>query len=185
MKRILIVVLILISGYINSQNSVFGATAGYNSLIASAKFQNASSSSSASGFYIGVFVDIEASDKFSIQPELQFVNSSQDGESGNSLVIPVAGKYHVTEEFKLLFGPQVDIILDDSEGVKAAGIALFAGLAYDISEKVFISTRYALGLNNRLDDDFGTFISEFDPFIDVSDLKVKFNFFQIGLGYRF
>jgi|TARA_B110000967_G_scaffold100904_1_gene103558 hypothetical protein len=50
------------------------------------------------------------------------------------------------------------------------GLAIGAG--YDISEKFYISTRYALGLINRLED-------------APSGVSMKLNTFQAGLGYRF
>ena len=81
-------------------------------------------------------------------------------------------KYHVTEKFNLLAGPQLDYLLSDSEGLNAIGFGLGLGAGFDFSEKIFVSTRYVLGLSNR--------------FADVpSEISLRFNTFQIGLGYRF
>lgn len=186
MKKVSILAVLFVSLVmsLNAQDTKFGATAGYNSLIASVKFDGISASDNVSGFYVGVFADIKTSEKFHIQPEVQYVNSRQDGESGNSLVIPLMGKFNVSEQFSLLFGPQLDFILKESDGVKKTGIGLSAGMSYDITNKVFASARYSLGLNNRLDDDAFVFPDE-DSGIDPSDIKTKFNFLQIGLGFRF
>lgn len=188
MKKISILVLLFVSVLtsLNAQDTKFGATAGYNSLIASVKFDGISASDNVSGFYIGLFADIQTSEKFHVQPEIQYVNSRQDGESGNSLVVPIMVKYMASEQFSLLFGPQLDFILEESDGVKKMGVGLSAGLSYDITEKVFASVRYSLGLNNRLEDDAVIFTDGGeDPGINASDIKTKFNFLQIGLGFRF
>ena len=161
-----------------STDASFGIKAGYNSFIARASADGNSASASTSGFYVGVFADIQISEKFNIQPELQYILISDDGENGNILNIPIMAKYKVAEKFSLLAGPQLDYILDDdSEGLKKLGIGLAAGLAVDISNKLFVDMRYSFGLSDRLENaeaDFGT-----------SDVKVKFNYLQVGLGYRF
>ncbi|MFV9550763.1 porin family protein [Algibacter sp. PT7-4] len=183
-KSILAILFVTVVMSLHAQDTKFGVTAGYNSLIASVKFDGISASDNVSGFYVGVFADIKTSEKIHIQPEVQYVNSRQDGESGNSLVIPLMGKFNVSEQFSLLLGPQLDFILEESDGIKKTGIGLSAGMSYDITDKIFASTRYSLGLNNRLDDDAFVFPDE-DPGIDSGDIKTKFNFFQIGLGFRF
>lgn len=162
----------------SSTDVTFGFKAGYNSFIARASADGNSATANASGFYFGVFADIEVSEKFNIQPELQYVLVSEDGGSGDLLVVPILGKYKVSEEFSLLAGPQLDLILnEDSEGIKKFGIGLALGLAYDIDEHFFLDIRYSFGLSDRLEnaeEDFGT-----------SDVNVKFNYFQAGVGYRF
>ena len=175
MKKLLLVATVAVFGFtnVNAQTSTeFGVSAGYNSLIASAKVDGNSGSSSISGFFVGVFADIATSEKFHVQPELQYVNVSQNGGSGNMLVMPILGKYYVSNEFNLLFGPQLDFILDESEGVNTFGFGLSAGIGYDITEKFSASARYSFGLSNRLQD-------------VPSGTKVNFNFFQLGLSYKF
>ena len=81
-------------------------------------------------------------------------------------------KYHVSQKFNLQAGPQLDYLLSDSEGLNAIGFGLGFGAGYDFSEKIFVSTRYALGLSNRFAD---------APF----GISLKLDTFKIGLGYRF
>lgn len=184
-KIVLYVSFILTLAKLNAQNTTFGVTIGYNSFIASVKFDGASATSSASGGYLGVFAEFQTSEKFSVQPELQYVHSSKDGESGSTLLLPVLGKYRASNEFSLLFGPQFDYLLEDSEGINKLGIGLSAGLNYDFSKKLFASLRYSLGLNNRLEESAIIF-DESDPVIfDLGEIKTKLNFFQVGIGYRF
>lgn len=186
-KTILFAVLLsFVVGNLNAQDDsnysstdvTYGVKAGYNSFIARASADGNSATVNSSGFYFGVFADIIVSEKFNIQPELLCAIVSEDGENGNLLVLPILGKYKVNDEFSLLAGPQLDFILDeDSEGIKKFGVGLALGLAYDIDEHFLIDMRYSFGLSDRLEnaeEDFGE-----------SDVKVKFNFFQVGVGYRF
>lgn len=159
-----------------SSTPQFGVKAGFNSFIARATAQGTSASANASGFYVGVFGDFELSKEFSLLAELQYVGITEDGADGSVLVLPILAKYKVNEKFSLLAGPQLDYILDeDADGIKKFGLGLALGLAYDISDNIFLDTRYSFGLSNRLED------SEFDGV----EVKSKFNYFQVGLGYKF
>ena len=81
-------------------------------------------------------------------------------------------KYNISDEFNIHAGPQLDLIVSESEGINTFGLSLGFGIGYDISDQFFISTNYALRLTNRLED-------------APSDISLKFNTFQAGIGYRF
>ena len=118
------------------------------------------------------------SEKFDIQPELQYVSVSEDGENSGFLLIPVLAKYNATEDLSILAGPQFDYLLDDEDGgLNRLGFGLAAGLAYSIDKNFVIDARYSLGLSNRTTDG----IEELEGF----DFKTTFNYVQIGLGYKF
>ena len=174
MKKVLFtaVVVLLGLGNVSAQSSNFGITAGFHSLSLKMDYLSMTESESGQGFFVGVTSDFSLSDKFSLQPQLQFATSSQDGDSLEQLILPIMLKYHVTEKFNLQAGPQLDYLLDDSDDLNAIGFGLGFGAGFDFSEKIFISTRYALGLSNRSEEAF-------------SEISLKFNTFQIGLGYRF
>ena len=185
MKKLLLIAAVAVFGFTNvnaqedssaSSEINFGAKAGYNSFIARASAEGSSASVSESGFYLGFFADFEISEKFNVQPELQYVIVTGDGDNGNLLVLPILAKFKASEEFAIYAGPQFDYILDEeTEGLKEFGFGLAAGISYDVTDNFFLDTRYSFGLSNRLEDDN----------IDGVDVKVKFNFFQVGLGYRF
>lgn len=188
MKKIILSVLFVISGLIvvNSQEDTdtssspqFGIKAGYSSLVAKVKIDGASGSDNVGGFYVGAFVELELSDKFNLQPELTFANYSQDGESSSVLLLPILAKFKANDELGLYVGPQIDYLLneEDSEGLKRFGLGLSIGGSYDISEDVFLDAKYTFGISDRLDGD----LEGFEGF----DIKTRFNFFQVGLGYRF
>ena len=178
MKKSLIVAAITVLGFttVNAQEPAFGLKTGFNSLSLRASADGVSASESASGFYVGAFGDFQISEKFNIQPELQFISVSEDGESSSVLALPIMAKVNVAEKFSILAGPQLDLLLDeDADGIKKFGIGLGAGLAYDITDKFIIDARYVLGLSNRLEDNnFGGV-----------EVDTKFNYVQFGLGYKF
>ncbi|WP_400080094.1 outer membrane beta-barrel protein [Winogradskyella sp. R77965] len=191
MKKIVLSVVITFLAFVNlnaqddstsNSNQQFGIRAGYSSFIAKVKVDGVSGSDNISGFYIGVFTEIELSDKFNLQPELVFSNFSQDGESSSIFLVPVLAKLKVNNELSLYAGPQFDYLLnkEDSEGLKRFGLGLALGASYEISQEVFIDIRYSLGISDRLDGD----LVDFEDFEDFN-IKAKLNYLQIGLGYRF
>lgn len=171
MKKLCLVALVALfslSSY--GQETTFGATAGYLSGSIKAKSDGQSVSSSESGFYVGAFAEISISDVFSVQPELLYANIKDSG----FIQIPIMAKYYVAEQFSLQAGPQVNISLEETgDDFSAIGIALGIGAGYDITEDFLVSARYALQINN----------SYTGP--GSSDLSLKTNFLNVGIGYRF
>jgi len=174
MKKVLLVLSFVLLGFVNAnaQETKYGVTGGFHNLTISASAGGFTVSDGATGFFIGFFADFNVSEKFNIQPEIHFASPYQDGESLNEIIIPVMVKYLVSEKLNLQLGPQFDFVIDESEGLNKFGVGLGFGLGYDLSDKVFVVSRYSLGLNNRIQD----------TSIGVTS---KFDTFQIGLGYRF
>ena len=169
---------VVLFGSVNAQDTKYGIKAGFNSTSLRASNDGVSASTGLSGFYIGSFAEFGLSSAFAIQPELQAVIVSEEGENSTFLVLPVLAKYKPTEQFGVFAGPQFDYLLDEENGIlKRFGLGFAVGAGYDITEKIFVDTRYSFGLSDRIDDEI-----EFDGGDDPS---IKFNFFQVGLGYRF
>ncbi len=178
MKNVLFIAIVLLLGFgkVNAQETSFGIKAGYHNLIAVASANGTSASDGISGIYLGFLADISISEKMKIQPELQYARVSENGGEGNSLIIPVMFKYYVTDQLNFQAGPVMDLILDESEDdVNTFGFGLGAGIGYDFTDKVFITGRYSFGLSDRLEVN--------DPLL--SGVSVRFDIFQVGLGYRF
>lgn len=160
-----------------SQSSDYGVSVGYNNFIATASVDGfpGSGSNGASGYYIGVYGDFELGDKFSLQPELQFGQIFNEGETGEMLILPVMFKYYVADKFNLQAGPVLDLILnDETDEVNDFGLGLGFGGAYEINDELAITTKYSLGLTNRTPDEVQGF-----------NVTTKFDFFQVGLSYKF
>lgn len=184
MKKIVVLVFILFMGLqnINSQNTSYGITTGYQSTVMKIKFLGLSQSQGFDGFFVGLFADYSISDKFSIQPEVHFSQVYNDGESLDELMIPVMVKYYVNDKLYLQSGPFLDYIIEESEGFDKFGFGLGIGAGYNINDKLFASIRYSFGLNQRLTVDL---VDDFGSSITSSDVSTKLNFLQIGVGYRF
>jgi len=132
-----------------------------------AKAEGGSASVSETGFYIGAFAEIGVSESFIFQPEVLYVSI----KDLDQIAIPLLAKFPVSEEFNVLVGPSLGIMLDSSEGMKSLNFGAEAGLAYDFSEDFFVEARYSLGLANLLDG-------------APSGYSVKLSGFFVGLGYR-
>ena len=183
-KSLIFTVLILVCFNLNAQDvstkfsgeNSYGVKAGFTSFNIKASVSGVSVSEDASGFYAGFFASFSLSEKFEVQPELHVLSVYESGESSSVLLIPFLAKFNITEEFGVLAGPQLDIVLDeDTSGLKKTGLGLAAGLEYLITDNIFIDARYSFGLSDRLGD--------FDD--DGEGIKLKFNYLQAGLGYRF
>lgn len=164
----------------NAQESTFGITAGFNSLTSRISFDGESLSSSESGFFVGLFSEFVTGEFTSFQPQINYATVFVEGERLNELIIPLMLKYYPSEKLYLQAGPQFDYILDDdADDVNKLGVSVGFGIGYDINKSIFLSARYAIGLNNRIKTEDDIFF-EFD-----TDLKSYFNNFQVGLGIRF
>jgi len=78
-----------------------------------------------SGFFVGFTLEFQVSEKFSIQPELQYANSDE-----STLVMPIMAKYYVSEKFNLQGGPQLDLFLNAPTGFTSLGVGLGFGGGY-------------------------------------------------------
>lgn len=171
MRKLLLCVAITLFGLINvnAQGTSFGLTAGYISSTAKFESSGGSISESFSGFYVGGLADITLTEKFHVQPELLYA-SIEDGEF---LIIPIMGKYYVSDDFNLQAGPQLNYSLNEIEDFTDLNFALAFGLGYDINQNIFVEAKYALQLNN----------SYTGP--ESGDFSYKFNHLLIGIGYKF
>lgn len=148
---------------------------GFYNLNVNSKDDGISVSFDSEGFYIGLSSELNLSDSFNLQTELQFAKAYKEGESLNSIIVPVMLKYYISDDFSLQAGPQLDFVLTEDTFYKTFGLGLGIGASYDFSEKFYVNTRYVFGLTNRIDEDY----------LFGQDVSLKFNTFQIGLGYRF
>ncbi|SNR15317.1 outer membrane beta-barrel protein [Tenacibaculum jejuense] len=182
MKKLLFSFSFLLLGLISVKSQTFGVSTGYNNYIASVSIDGlpGNGSDGASGYYIGVFSDIDLGSKFHLEPELQFVQIFNNGETGELLALPVMFKYYLVNKFNVQAGPVLDLALNnESEEISSFGIGLGFGAAFDINENFSLTTMYSLGLSNRSPD---LNLSDFGQPLNVN---TKFDFFQIGIGYKF
>nr|WP_288980983.1 porin family protein [uncultured Allomuricauda sp.] len=170
MKKLLLVAITVLGfTYLSQAQEVrFGATAGYLNARGSVKADGISISASESGFYLGAVADFNVSENFNVQPELLYANV--DGSSG--LMLPILGKFAISEKFNLQAGPQLVFSLEDSiENYSSVEFDIAGGLGYDITDDFFVEARYTFQINNS--------------YTGSEDVKVRGNYLTVGLGYKF
>lgn len=118
------------------------------------------------GAYVGGIAEIPAfADDFYLQPELIFSFQGADiGPENLNLVyvhLPLMGKFHITDEIAVEFGPQIGVLLSDnidkidpsgSLESKAAHFGLNLGGGYRLNENLYFQLRFGLGLSKVLED---------------------------------
>ena len=160
MKKLLLTALAVFAfGFTNAQETKFGVKAGLDLL--SAKIDGGGSTS-ATGFFVGGFVEFGIAENFELQPGLNYHNASKDGIDFSYLSIPVLGKYTIAENFNALFGPSLYYSLD-SDDVDSTRFNLDLGVSYNFTENFFVEPRYSVGLTG----------------------DVKVSHLLIGVGYVF
>lgn len=170
MKKLLLsaVVAVFAIANVNAQDVKFGLKAGADFASVKFKADGENLSTSETGFYVGAFAEVGISESFIFQPELLYVTI----DDFDQIAIPLLAKFPVSEEFNILAGPALGILLDTQEGMKSFNFGLEAGISYDISENFLIEARYNLGLANLIED-------------APSGYSARLNGFFAGIGYRF
>ncbi len=129
------------------------------------------------GYSAGIYADIKASNKWSIQPEVLFNQVSTDTSDKfstlyqinadkiskiklNYLSIPILINYNLSKGISLQAGPQFGVLMsqnknllqDGKEAFKTGEFSLLGGLQLKFSS-IRLYGRYAIGLNNINDID--------------------------------
>lgn len=180
---ILTILFISLCTIAKAQSTGFGVKGGLN--IASLNGDVNDNVKSRATFHAGVFVEIEISDLFSIQPELLY--SSQGYKFGdvkgiNSyLNIPIMAKVYPIEGLNIEIGPQLGYLLsakekdtnnsqDAKEGYKSLDFGLTFGAGFKLADyNLIFGLRYNLGLSNILEN----------------NNNIKNGVFQVSVGYLF
>ena len=170
MKKLVLVVVAVFAIVLssNAQEARFGATAGYLNARGSVKAEDVTVSASESGFYIGAVADFNVAENFNIQPELLFAVVDES----EGIILPILGKFAISEKFNLQFGPQLVFSLEDTpEDFSSVEFDVAGGIGYDIDKDFFIEARYTFQLNNS--------------YTGSEDIKVRGNYLSVGVGYKF
>jgi len=175
--------------------ATFGAKAGLNFSNVRINGTGAvNETTSKAGLNFGLFGDFEISDKFSVQPELNF---SQGGykysEVGyaekltvNTIAIPVLAKIHISD-LALMAGPQLSFITsaklketitggstttDVKAAYKGSEFSLVLGAEYGFGDKLVAGARYQAGLSDLYK-------------VTVPGFTSKSSGFTLSIGYKF
>lgn len=170
MKKIILTAAFAVIGIASLSAQSFGAKAGYTNASAKVKFAGVSDTNSESGFFIGAFVEIEATESIIVKPELLYTII----DDNSSLQLPILGKFAIGEGgFNVQAGPQVNFSLEETgDDFSAVSVGLTGGLGYDINEKFVVEAHYNLQLTNSYTG-------------NADDFSVRSNLLNIGVGYKF
>ncbi|HET8837592.1 MAG TPA: porin family protein [Flavobacteriaceae bacterium] len=181
MKKSLLVAAIAVLGItgMNAQSS-FGVTAGLSNFAVSIDPSGGIDPGSETGFYVGALADIGISDAFHVQPAVTYAMTGD----ASTLSVPIMAKYYVGDSgFNIQAGPQINFLMGDyadlmesplvpwGDDFSKLGIAVGAGLGYDISESIGVEARYAFQVNNSYTGD--------------GDGTIKHNILNVGAVYKF
>ncbi|UII81111.1 outer membrane beta-barrel protein [Flagellimonas sp. CMM7] len=151
------------------QNFEFGVSGGLLNGSSRVMENNASASYSDTGFYLGLYSKIQLNKKIMIIPEIDYGNLN---DSSFGFLSARVG-YYLNHSFYLQGGGQMTYLFDVlNDEISKTGLDLSLGIGYDITNKFNIQARYALELTNRIKE-------------PTTDVKGKFNWLHIGLGYTF
>ncbi len=174
----------------NEKNVRFGITAGYVGAFAKSTVElnedntSVSSRNAEGGISIGLSANIGMSEKFYLQPSVQYAFFEDEG----FLFVPVMLKYYVANGFNFMVGPQGSFSFGDKQGlpINTFGLDLSFGAGYDFNEHFYMEARYAFELTNRTPDGIESDLNGFDPLISAPniDLKTKLNSVHVTIGDR-
>ena len=172
-KIILTAIAVCAFGFANAQDTKFGVKGGLDmvsfkysetveSYLPGVPDYTVSATVSTTGFFVGGFAEFEMSDNIILQPGLNYHTASKDGFNLSYLSIPVLAKFNVGDKLNLLAGPSLYYSMESTD-TDNTRFSLGVGGSYDISDELFLETRYDMGLTG----------------------DVKVTHFMIGLGKTF
>ena len=196
MKKLFLGLSIAASSLVFSQQ--FGIKGGMN--VSSISDDGYDDTKSKVGYYGGIFVNIPASESFSIQPEVIYNNLGSEVKLGNSysrklnlnyITVPVMFQYKATPQFYLEAGPEFGFLVSadskttwnnststaelDKDNFNNFNMGVGLGAGFDITKNVGINARYVAGFSDVT-----------KPSSDPStNAKNKNNTFQVGLNFKF
>jgi hypothetical protein len=205
----LLLLIAVFQNSISAQDNSFhvGPKAGINfSMFNVSKFESpVTGIKNDNGFYAGLQFEARLNKKFSLQPEIFYIeNSATDYEGTGAskrvlnsenlkhISIPILAKLHAGK-FGFYVGPQISLLVKattfdnsipaevdvtDKSYTKTSWSGVF-GIEYVFKHRFGIDARYQLGLSNSRDSDGITALT----FPDGQNIKL--NGFQTGLFFRF
>ena len=195
MKKLFLGLSIAASSLVFSQQ--FGIKGGMN--VSSISDDGYDDTKSKVGYYGGVFVNIPASESFSIQPEIIYNNLGSEVKTNlysrklnlNYITVPVMFQFKATPQFYLEAGPEFGFLVSadskttwnnststaelDKDNFNNFNMGVGLGAGFDITKNVGINARYVAGFSDVT-----------KPSSDPStNAKNKNNTFQVGLNFKF
>lgn len=203
MKHVISILLLIFCGNTLQAQNNGGLKLGLNLANISAEYNGEKENSDMfTGILVGGYLNYSISDKLVFQPELLY--SKLGGKQSeydpdlqmnvnvvfkfDYISLPLNLKYKVTDDFSLLAGAQVGLLVGAKTGIdffgtsfsvdskdqfKSLDFGLNVGASYSI-KKFTLDARYTLGLSN---------IADFEE-TDIQDVSFKNRAISFSVGYR-
>lgn len=209
MKKIFIAATALFAfGFAQAQENIrFGIKGGFN--LYTLTGDDSDDAKSLAGFNLGAFAEFRITEKFSIQPEVQYSAQGAKAEGSFSaegisvdaegkfklgyINVPVMAKFYVTNDVTIEAGPYVGFLT--SAKLKVEGTYSDGGSTIEVSDtqdakELFKSTDFGLNIGlgyNFTDNIFANARYAFglSNIADDNDADLKNAGLQIAVGYRF
>jgi len=158
------------------------------------------------GISVGFFAAYPLNEKIYIQPEIQFSSGGNNNQQlrVNAISFPVVVNYNFSEAAYVQIGPEIGFKVWEWEKNDNMKTFLFSGViggGYNITENIFVTLRYSLGITNvfandaeisiertteatREIDGIQTTINILDKNTKLNNLKGKNSYLQLSFGYR-
>ncbi len=161
MKKLLLAsfILVITTASVSAQTE-FGVRSGYYNLIKFSEVDNNGTKFrdfEGEGFYVGAFVDISISNRFSIQPEINYIGIPKSlslslSLSLSQIQVTTLGKYKIGKKVNIFLGPSIGFFLNPEDDMKNTSLGIAFGVSYDITKKLTIELRGDHGLSKLSGD---------------------------------
>ncbi|WP_417370079.1 porin family protein [Gelidibacter japonicus] len=182
MRKLILITALAVFGFnlSNAQDVSFGVKGGVN--LATFTGDDSAEAKGITSYHVGGLVDIEITEKFSVQPEVIYSVQGADSDLGDFRLdyinVPVLAKFMIVDGLSLEGGPQIGFLTsskleneDIKDFVKKTDFGAVLGLGYLLDGGLNFAARYNFGLSNISDSDL--------------DVDVKNGVFQLSIGYMF
>ena len=197
-QSFILIVFIAISVHTSLAQPAFGVKGGMNinnvTTTDLPDFISSVETMSTVSYHLGLYVQFELNEKFSIKPEMQFTQRGYATEYAdkvrtniNYLEVPVLVVYTPIKLVSVELGPNISFKISSKtkpDGLgeisyEAIDFGLSAGLKFNITDKVSLVGRYYHGFTS-----IGTIYFISNPSGDVEQPKTFNRSFQVGIGYK-
>ncbi|MFY0482006.1 porin family protein [Flavobacterium sp. PLA-1-15] len=160
MKKLFLMAILCIAGStsMNAQGIDFGVKAGANfAKLDGEGFEGDNLTS----FHVGALLEVNVFENFSVQPEVMYSSQGTKVEGAGDfkldyISVPVLAKFYlISDKLSLEAGPQFSFLVNDSAPsvetqfeTKSFDFAAVGGLAFDVTNNIFLQARYVAGLTD-------------------------------------
>lgn len=180
MKKLFVMAILLIAGStsMNAQGLDFGVKAGANF---SKLDGDGIDGDNLTSFHVGALLELNVFENFSVQPEIMYSSQGTKVKGAGDfkldyISVPVLAKFYlISDKLSLEAGPQFSFLVNDSApsveeqlDTKSFDFAAVGGLAFDLTNNIFLQARYVAGLTDT-----------------SKDAKVTNQVIQLSVGLKF